>query len=360
MIMFDHEALSLEYGSTSPQAKMARELYAAAALAAALDGTPVPPLESLYTPLERPAGGAASDAREDRNLVEDIIAGAAADGGYEIRGSWRGVDPVVEQWDTWRTWTGARALTDIFDDACSGTIFRGNSHDFGPELSGIAMVAKAKSSPDIFTERQMKGREWDTPKQLEIAKLRKLAAFTPVAADYPAISHLKPVDTMWTGRRKRNADGSVLKDNARVVTRGDLHVKFYNVTSNDKTSPVVRNSSLMAIDAVSCIRGQHFCPYDVPGAYLQGEQRASEQTLLRPPVGFRQYDERGVETLWLMSHPLYGQADAGAIWNRTINSFMTDDPPKGCGFGRNANDPCVYSKRAGADEDVGHRPAVRR
>ena len=145
-----------------------------------------------------------------------------------------------------------------------------------------------------------------------------------------------------------------------MVTRGDLHVKFYNVTSNDKTSPVVRNSSLMAIDAVSCIRGQHFCPYDVPGAYLQGEQRASEQTLLRPPVGFRQYDERGVETLWLMSHPLYGQADAGAIWNRTINSFMTDDPPKGCGFGRNANDPCVYSKRAGADEDVGHRPAVRR
>jgi hypothetical protein len=58
------------------------------------------------------------------------------------------------------------------------------------------MIAKAKSSPDIFTERQMKGREWDTPKQLEIAKLRKLAAFIPTAADDPAISHLKPVDTM--------------------------------------------------------------------------------------------------------------------------------------------------------------------
>ena len=35
--------------------------------------------------------------------------------------------------------------------------------------------------------------------------------------------------------------------------------------------------------------------------------------LARPPPGFRTTDERGVEVLWLMNNPLYGQLDAGVI-----------------------------------------------
>ena len=52
-------------------------------------------------------------------------------------------------------------------------------------------------------------------------------------------------------------------------------------------SPVVRTPSLNAIDAVSALRGQHMCPFDVPGAYLQGKQRDEEQIVTHPPVGFR-------------------------------------------------------------------------
>ena len=48
-------------------------------------------------------------------------------------------------------------------------------------------------------------------------------------------------------------------------------------------------------------------------------EHASEQVLARPPSGFRDFDERGVAILWLMNNPLYGQLDAGAIWNRTFN-----------------------------------------
>ena len=80
MIMLDHTALVSEFGSTSPQAKMAREMYAAAALAAALDGHPVPPLEQLYTPIKRPSPSTPSTA--DLNAVSEIIAAAAADAGH--------------------------------------------------------------------------------------------------------------------------------------------------------------------------------------------------------------------------------------------------------------------------------------
>ena len=30
-----------------------------------------------------------------------------------------------------------------------------------------------------------------------------------------------------------------------------------------------------------------------------------------------------------MNNPLYGQLDAGAIWNRTFNEFVTRDGPQG-------------------------------
>ena len=49
--------------------------------------------------------------------------------------------------------------------------------------------------------------------------------------------------------------------------------------------------------------------------------------LARAPPGFRTHTEEGVEILWLMNNPLYGQLDAGAIWNRTFNEFVTRAGP---------------------------------
>eukprot|EP00966_Prymnesium_polylepis_P131355 3038398-Prymnesium_polylepis.1 len=47
----------------------------------------------------------------------------------------------------------------------------------------IIAAAKAKTSPHIFSERQMRGPRWDTPKQLEIAKMDRLNAKIDVAAE---------------------------------------------------------------------------------------------------------------------------------------------------------------------------------
>ena len=47
LIAVDHALIAEEYGITSPQAKMVRELYAAAMADAAFQGKIVPPLEPL-------------------------------------------------------------------------------------------------------------------------------------------------------------------------------------------------------------------------------------------------------------------------------------------------------------------------
>eukprot|EP00966_Prymnesium_polylepis_P121351 2804612-Prymnesium_polylepis.1 len=71
------------------------------------------------------------------------------------------------------------------------------------------MLAKGKSSPDDFNQRQMSGPEWDEPKQLEIAKIKRLEA-----ADDPAVQGLPISEMLWVGRAKRNAEGDIWKMNA--------------------------------------------------------------------------------------------------------------------------------------------------
>ena len=213
-------------------------------------------------------------------------------------------------------------------------------------------LSKAKTSPDIFSERQMRGPEWDTPKELELAKVKRLDAKRDIAADDPSIRGMQICEVLWTGRCKRNADGSVNKFNARICSRGDLDKGKFDLTSNDTTAPVVRTSSNLCFDAVACLRAQHKCDFDVPGAYLQGEQLPSEQRLYRPPKEARVYDERGVEILWLSNHPFYGQTIAGAIWNWTYNDAITSAKPlHGCGMTRCPNDPSVYATNVADDPE---------
>ena len=189
MIATDADMVSLEFGATSPQTKLVRELYAVAAYDAASHGVTVPYLD----PLVLVTGG------EHVGLVAKPH--------------------------------------EIFDEMYSGSLLQSGDSMLGNELFALS---KAKSSPDIFSERQMRGPEWDTPKQLEVAKIVRLGAKTDVAADDPSIKGMQICEMLWTGRRKRNADGSVLKDNARCVARGDLDKGKFDLTSNDTTSPVAR------------------------------------------------------------------------------------------------------------------------
>ena len=67
-----------------------------------------------------------------------------------------------------------------------------------------------------------------------------------------------------------------------------------------------RPSSRARGSSISCLNQRHRCPFDAPSAYIQGIQKEHEQTLARPPHDCPEWDERGVEIVWLLMHPLYG------------------------------------------------------
>jgi hypothetical protein len=286
-IMMDHDEMVEAFGHTSDQAKMCRELYAMACLSAACEGFATPALEPLFV---------GTDGSKITLTPNELFR-------PEHSGQVYSIDP--------------------------------NSFDLANE---IFAAAKVRSSPDDFTERQMKGPEWDEPKELEKAKIFRLEAMTKVAADDPCIKGMRVDDTMCVGRNKRGPDGEICKRNCRIVARGD---KVDKMDSNSTMTPVTRTSSMCGADAVGCIRRQHYRDGDVPGAYLQGKQFKSEQRVYRAPHGMREWDERGVEILWLSNNPLYGQPDAGAIWNRTLNDFYVNE----CKYERCSFEPCVYSKQ---------------
>ena len=89
------------------------------------------------------------------------------------------------------------------------------------------------------------------------------------------------------------------------------------------TAPTLRHSSFKASAAVGVIKGMRRRTFDVTAAYLQGTQ-ITRQIYVRAPPDCREYDERGVEFVWLLLRPLYGEPDAGRVWYNTFAHHMIE------------------------------------
>ena len=352
-VLADYDQVAAELGAASPGAKKIRETYLSVMMEAAVKGTSMPAIDPLLTAIPPPGHKDLKCMRDARDIGDQAAAEimmlakpkntcpstttwsmVATDdarvGSLPPKPTVKSFKETAESWDSFFELAELTGVANIFDDKYDGFVFL--AHDGVPDDGGdddstcandLVFVAKAKTNPDIFGERQMRGAEWDEPKSLEIATLMRLGAIMKIAADDPRVKHMKAVPTMWTGRAKRLADRSLDKLKGRCVLRGDQHGKWYEKTANDAHAPVIMNTSSQAADAMSCLRQRHRHPFDAPSAYIQGIQQEHEQTLAKPPHDFREFDERGVEILWLLMHPLYGQTDAGAIWNRTFNEFAT-------------------------------------
>ena len=79
--------------------------------------------------------------------------------------------------------------------------------------------------------------------------------------------------------------------------------------------------------------------FDVEAAYLKGKFEDGECLYARPPPGYRNYI-RGIPVVWRLQVPLYGEADAGRIWNRTLVRQLRDVQK----FEQSRYDPCYFYK----------------
>jgi hypothetical protein len=89
--------------------------------------------------------------------------------------------------------------------------------------------------------------------------------------------------------------------------------------------------------------------FDVESAYLKGKFESGEVLHCRPPRGFRTFS-RGVSYVWRLKVPLYGEADAGRIWNRTLVAQLVRVQR----FIQSQYDPCYFYKLLADDTALMH------
>jgi len=123
------------------------------------------------------------------------------------------------------------------------------------------------------------------------------------------------------------------ENHADVLTKGlpaAVHLKHATALMNLGDIGVGRNTK-------PTVRQRTF---DVEAAYLKGEFNADEKHYARPPPGFRTFVRGDVPVVWKLKVPLYGEADAGRIWNRTLVKQLVRVQH----FKQSQYDPCYFWK----------------
>jgi len=116
-------------------------------------------------------------------------------------------------------------------------------------------------------------------------------------------------------------------------------------------SPTMRHTTFKLVCAHGAVKGRRCRQFDVEGAYLKGKFENEEVVYARPPPNFpggsvyRHFDDHEVPLVWRLKVPLYGEADAGRIWNRTAVHQLC----KVQGFMQSEFDPCYFYKEEGGE-----------
>lgn len=281
----------------------ARKEYASAMLAAAMHGIVIPPLDPLFAPYN----------------ADGVVMSA------------EGVQ-----------------LDDIFSDQYDCALFAAPP-SLDDDRATLLLAAKgtAKTKVKVYSHRDQvrssRSGEWYDSRIREIAKLRKHGTMTDIRADDPRTleylrEHKRPVDTMAVGTVKYGEKHEEIELRNRIVIRGD---QMDSLSANDKCSPTPRCEGMKAAEANKVLREQDEIQYDYEAAYLQSRQH--RLLIARPPVGHRQYDEDGVEILWLVHRAWYGGADSGRLWNDDINLWYCSGD--GLDMQRGDVEPCIYHKK---------------
>ena len=145
------------------------------------------------------------------------------------------------------------------------------------------------------------------------------------------------VNILWVLKVKY-IDGVFDKFKARAVFDGrDQKAKNPLL---ETFSPACRSTTHKLITAEACRQGLRLLTWDVEAAYLKGVFTEGSPPLYgRPPPGYRSF-VNGVALIWVLNTPLYGEADAGRIWYKTLVKFLLEER----GFTQSKYDPCLFWK----------------
>ena len=219
-------------------------------------------------------------------------------------------------------------------------------------LFAAVTTSKEKELPTV-TEAVKGDREdrekWMGALKREYGALEKTNTLIPVTPEI--IRWVKDYGIKIHGTRvilsiKTRYDGSIDRYKVRIVCQGYSMIKGLDFF--ESYAPCARLSGVRTFISLACTYNWDISHLDVPNAYLYGY--SSELILVRIPecweeITGQKLSVNGVNYC-IMNRSLYGNPEAGKLWNSIINDFIIS-----LGFKRCNHDPSIYALHDG-DENL--------
>ena len=148
---------------------------------------------------------------------------------------------------------------------------------------------------------------------------------------------VKTIQMVWSFKRKRRPDGSLLKHKARVCVNGAM--QKHNVNYWQTYSPVVRWSTIRLMLALSLTEKLIARQVDFVLAYPHAD--VETEIYLELPAGYEQFlppNANPRDYVLLLIKNVYGLKQAGRTWFQFLQQHLIQR-----GYTPSEHDPCLFS-----------------
>jgi hypothetical protein len=189
--------------------------------------------------------------------------------------------------------------------------------------------------PMTYTEAMMDpdSEEWQSAMRSEIDSMSENQVWNLV--DPP--DGVRPIESKWIYKKKKDMDGNVHVYKARLVTKGFRQVQ--GIDYDETFSPVAMLKSIRIILAIVAYFDYEIWQMGVKTTFLNGN--LEEDVYMIQPEGF--VDPNNAGKICKLKKSIYGLKQASRSWN-----ICFDEAVKGFGFRQNDEEPCVYKKESGS------------
>jgi hypothetical protein len=216
---------------------------------------------------------------------------------------------------------------------------QGEIEDIHP-LAGLQAYAATKQrDPDTMTlERAMRepdAEEFIKAMEKELQDHTERGHWEIVPASLVPKT-AKPINMVWSMKRKRDPAGDIIKWKARLCAHGGMQV--YGDTYWDTYSPVVSWTTVRLVMILALVLGWEMRSIDFILAYPQADV-SSKNIYMRLPKGTRLGKNHSGKAYLRLIKNLYGLRDAGLTWFSHISKGLLDR-----GWRPSDVDPCLFTK----------------
>jgi hypothetical protein len=174
------------------------------------------------------------------------------------------------------------------------------------------MVRVIQEVEPICFEHAVGNPKWDNAMDEEMAALDANATWELVALP----KDKKAIGCKWVYKVKHNADGSVSRFKARLVTKG--YAQTYGIDYEETYNPVAKMTTVRATIVMAVVKGWSLHQMDVKNVFLHGDLQ--EEVYMEQPPGY--VDQTNPNLVCRLKKALYGLKQAPRAWLDKIGQYL--------------------------------------